>query len=158
MTQATATWARTGKGTFRFSWDLATNWSPAAVPNDTGATVYKALLTQGGSAYTVVASGAHEIGLLQMDANATLTINKTGDFTIDNALDNAGVINVAASPGGFSELNLGTASTPSFSYGNSGTINVNGGVNLAFLLFNATATTELVGGGVINLSGMAQHQ
>jgi len=152
VTQATATWTRTGKGAS--SWDLATNWSPAVIPNDAGGTVYKALLTRGGSAYTVVASGAHEIGLLEADANATLTINDFGVFTIDNALDSAGVINVDASAAGTTELNLGTLAADSFLYGNSGTINLNGVTNAAILTFNAI-TTELVGGGVINLSGLA---
>ena len=148
VTQTIATWTRVGHGTF--SWDTPTNWSIDAVPN--GAS-FNAFLTRGGAAYTVVASGPEEVGLLETNPNATLTINDGGVFLIDNALANTGVINVTSSAAGPAALELGDTSSPSFSYGNSGAINLKGVDLFRALVFDALFT-QLVGGGTINLSGL----
>jgi hypothetical protein len=149
VTQIIATWTHSGHGTFK--WDTATNWSGDVVPNGGN---FNAFLTRSGPAYTVVASGAggHEVGLLETNPNATLNISADA-FNVANALANTGVINVDSTAGGEATFFLGNGST-TFSYGNSGVINLLGVASAAFLTF-ADVTTELVGGGAINLSGQA---
>lgn len=148
MTQTIATWTRSGHGTF--NWNTATNWSGDVVPDGGN---FNAFLTRGGPTYTVTVSsaGGEEVGLLETNANATLTISAE-TFTIDNALANTGVINADSSAAAAAFLLLGNASTSTdFSYGNSGVINLNGATNPAWLVFE-DIITDLVGGGAINLS------
>jgi hypothetical protein len=147
VTQTIATWTRTSAGPF--SWNVAANWSGDVVPNGGN---FNAFLTRSGAAYTVVATGALELGFLETGANATLKIN-VGELAIDNALANTGALNLNSSAAGDAVVFLGNGSA-SFSFGNSGAIDLDGVTDSASLVFE-DVVTELVGGGTINLAGFA---
>ena len=70
------------------TWNYALNWSPAVVPGSSNAVTI-------GANFTVASDADNSAGQLSLGQGATLTIGDDTTFTVDDALNNSGVIQFA---------------------------------------------------------------
>jgi hypothetical protein len=121
-------------------------WSSGEVPDQNT----QAFLDAAGRNFTVKSLQDETVEFLALSSNATLD-DEAGAFTINNAVDNAGKIDID----GGATLAFGLTTDGADQLFNSGAINIDSSTGPASLEFNAPQT-QLRGGGEIALSGDAE--